>query len=47
MLSDCLNQGLVGLKYFNLGIYAECGGLLPPVEDLYQKLLCFAAKVAT
>ena len=27
--------------------YGEFGGLLPPVEDLYQKVLCFAAKVAT
>jgi len=47
----CLNAALVGLitwNYFNFGlIHAEFGGLLPPVEDLHQKFLCFAAKVAT
>jgi len=47
----CLNAALVGLNYFNFGLinynYGEFGGLLALVEDLHQKVLCFAAKVAT
>jgi len=41
---------LVGLrtsKCFNLGlINGEFGTLLPLLKDLYQRVLCFAAKVA-
>ena len=40
--------GLIAYNYFNFGlIHAEFGGLLPLVEDLHQKVLCFATKVAT
>ena len=45
--STYLNAVLLGLKmYFGL-IYGEFGALLPLVEDLHQKVLCFTAKVAT
>jgi len=40
--------GLITWKYFNFGlIHGEFGGLLPPVEDLCQNILYFAAKVST
>jgi len=45
-LSKCSFGRLESLFIFGL-IYAEFGGLLPPVEDLYQNVLCFATKVAT
>jgi len=45
-----LNTALIGLiSYysFNFGlIYGEFESLLPLVEDLHQKVLCFAARVA-
>jgi len=39
-----LNAAFECLKTFNFGLnYGELGGLLPPVEDLHQRVLCFAA----
>ena len=46
-----LNEALVDMKtsnYFNFGlIYCNFGGLLPVVEELHQRVLCLAAKMAT
>ena len=43
-----LNAALVYAWIINFGLkYGEFGGLLPPVEDLHQNVLCFAANVAT
>jgi len=40
--------GRLEKKCFKFGlIHAEYRGLLPPVEDLCQKVLCSAAKVCT
>lgn len=39
-----LNAAFECLKTFNFGLnYGEFGGLLLPVEDLHQRVLCFAA----
>ena len=44
--SRCTCDKLDNLEVFNFGlIHAEFGGLLPLVEHLHQKFLCFAAKV--
>jgi len=44
----CLNAALVGFAVFPLGLVnGEFEGLLPLVGDLYQEVLCFAAKVCT